>query len=139
MNNIFDTDMDIDRTYDIKGSKIGRSISEKDKSNPTAAMKDNDFIMNEESIKMPSEIKHQFIEQIGKDLKIFEKYNINDYSLLIGIHDIKNHERLINTTSSGIFSENESDNLIFNTSPINNPVSDFQIYEGGILGENDQI
>jgi hypothetical protein len=41
-------------------------------------MKDNDFILNKESIIIPNKIKQQLIEQISKDVQIFEKYNIND-------------------------------------------------------------
>lgn len=104
MNNLFPPHRDIHRTYDLKGSTLGR-ITLTDQ--PThRVLKDLNWLQNNETIKF-GPMKHKlFVEQLNKDVKLLTKLNIMDYSFLIGFHDLKtgNKEDLLHQKKLSIFS-----------------------------------
>ncbi len=50
MGNVFATTKSIDVTYDLKGSTVGRSASEKERSKPNCVFKDNDILVRTSSL-----------------------------------------------------------------------------------------
>lgn len=92
MNNVFNTNIKVHYKYDLKGSthqRISRKVPEinYENYNYSIPLKDLDFIDREEAICVSEEEKAALIAQLGKDSEFLSSKNINDYSLLIGIHN----------------------------------------------------
>ncbi|KAF3005041.1 Phosphatidylinositol-4-phosphate 5-kinase [Curvularia kusanoi] len=97
MNNLFPPHRDIHRTFDLKGSTIGRDFREEDlEKNPRATLKDLNWLRRDLHLELGPTKKEAFIEQMRKDVKLMQKLHIMDYSMLIGIHDLEkgNEENL---------------------------------------------
>lgn len=97
MNNLFPPHRDIHRTFDLKGSTIGRDFREEDlEKNPRATLKDLNWLRRDLHLELGPTKKDAFIEQMRKDVKLMQKLHIMDYSMLIGIHDLEkgNEENL---------------------------------------------
>ena len=95
MINVFATSNHIDKRYDLKGSKIGRKVlkgTEEDKkilNSGDMALKDLDFENRKEKVLVGSK-KNLILAQLEKDSTFLEKIGSNDYSLLLGIHNLEN-------------------------------------------------
>lgn len=90
MNNLFPPHRDIHTTFDLKGSTIGRDYREEDlEKNPRATLKDLNWLRRQRHLELGLEKKRLFMEQLQKDVKLMQKLQIMDYSLLIGIHDLR--------------------------------------------------
>ena len=97
MINVFSTSKYIHRRYDLKGSKIGRIVltGERDKeilSKGDFALKDLDFEKNKEKINIGDKNDILF-NQIKNDADFLCKIQVNDYSLLLGIHYINKEKQ----------------------------------------------
>ncbi|KAF9316519.1 Phosphatidylinositol-4-phosphate 5-kinase [Linnemannia elongata] len=89
MGNVFPPNRDIHETYDLKGSTLGRAISDEElANNPRATQKDLNWVNRNRKLELGPEKRHLFVEQIKRDVELLSRLNIMDYSLLIGIHDI---------------------------------------------------
>lgn len=86
MGSVFPENVTLHRLYDLKGSQLGRSASEKEKSRATCVYKDNDFIAHDEKFMLPDHIATQFKKQIESDANLLKRAKIIDYSLLVGVH-----------------------------------------------------
>ncbi|KZT53100.1 SAICAR synthase-like protein [Calocera cornea HHB12733] len=94
MNNLFPPHRDIHETYDLKGSTVGRELSEeKIRQNPRAVQKDLNWINNHKQLELGPEKRALFIEQIRRDTAFLKRANVMDYSLLVGIHNMKRGNR----------------------------------------------
>ncbi|KAF5096628.1 hypothetical protein DV451_004152 [Geotrichum candidum] len=89
MNNLFPPHHDLHRTYDLKGSSLGREFVPKHSSSSSHVLKDINWIKNKESLKLGPIKAKRFIDQLEKDVTLLKRLNIMDYSLLVGIHDKK--------------------------------------------------
>ena len=95
MINVFATSNHIDKRYDLKGSKIGRKVlkgTDEDKkilSSGDMALKDLDFENRKERV-LVGQKKNLIISQLEKDSSFLEQIGSNDYSLLLGIHNLEN-------------------------------------------------
>ncbi|KAG0307400.1 Phosphatidylinositol-4-phosphate 5-kinase [Dissophora globulifera] len=90
MGNVFPPNRDIHETYDLKGSTLGRAISDEElESNPRATQKDLNWVNRNRKLELGPERRHLFVEQTKRDVQLLARLNIMDYSLLIGIHDIE--------------------------------------------------
>ncbi|KAF1837979.1 SAICAR synthase-like protein [Decorospora gaudefroyi] len=101
MNNLFPPHRDIHRTFDLKGSTIGRDFKEDNlATNPRATLKDLNWLRRNQHLELGPSKKKQFIEQMEKDVKLLQRLHIMDYSMLIGIHDLEkgNEENLRDKT-----------------------------------------
>ncbi|OAK99880.1 SAICAR synthase-like protein [Phaeosphaeriaceae sp. SRC1lsM3a] len=101
MNNLFPPHRDIHRTFDLKGSTIGRDFKEEElAANPRATLKDLNWLRRDLHLEFGPTKKRMFIEQMQKDVKLLQRLHIMDYSLLIGIHDLEkgNEENLRDKT-----------------------------------------
>ncbi|CAX42635.1 1-phosphatidylinositol-4-phosphate kinase, putative [Candida dubliniensis CD36] len=93
MNNLFPPHRDIHIKYDLKGSTWGRKTSvfsewdEKEISKHT--LKDLNWLERNQKIQFGPEKRHIFFKQLESDVKLLQKVNVMDYSLLLGIHDVK--------------------------------------------------
>ena len=93
MINVFATSNHVDKRYDLKGSKIGRKVlkdTSEDKiilAQGDMALKDLDFENKKEKIYIGKK-KDLILSQLEKDTKFLEEIGSNDYSLLLGIHNL---------------------------------------------------
>ena len=90
MNNLFPPHRDIHKTYDLKGSTVGRMFKEENlKENPRATLKDLNWLDKDNHLDFGPNKRTAFVEQMQRDVELLKKMKIMDYSLLVGIHDLK--------------------------------------------------
>lgn len=90
MNNLFPPHRDIHLKYDLKGSTWGRvTPTPEDEDISLKTLKDLNFLDRKESINFGPYKKKLFFDQLEKDVKLLKKINVMDYSLLLGVHDVK--------------------------------------------------
>lgn len=83
MQNIFQNAVPIQETFDLKGSTINRSTPQELR-HLGVALKDNDF--DNRKLCVSRSIRDQLLGQLEADSKLLAKYNLNDYSFLLGVH-----------------------------------------------------
>ena len=117
MRSVFLNKYKVHTKYDIKGSSVDRAatIKEKEKNLPT--YKDNDLLNDNRNIQLGSEAKRLFMEKLTRDVSFLCDLKIMDYSLLIGIHEIKPQQ--VNSNLNNNEQENQ-DQPILSSSPKNN-------------------
>lgn len=101
MNNLFPPHRDIHRTFDLKGSTIGRDFKEEDlEKNPRATLKDLNWLRRNLHLEFGPTKKDAFVTQMQRDVALLQKLKIMDYSMLVGIHDLGrgNEEQLRDKT-----------------------------------------
>ncbi|KAI8627155.1 hypothetical protein F5Y19DRAFT_181426 [Xylariaceae sp. FL1651] len=101
MNNLFPPHRDIHTTFDLKGSTVGRDYKEEDlEKNPRATLKDLNWLRRQRHLELGIQKKQLFLQQLRSDVKLLQKLKIMDYSLLIGVHDLRkgNEENLRDKT-----------------------------------------
>lgn len=101
MNNLFPPHRDIHTTFDLKGSTVGRDYKEDDlEKNPRATLKDLNWLRRKRHLELGIQKKQLFMRQLQQDVRLLQKLGIMDYSLLIGIHDLRkgNEENLRDKT-----------------------------------------
>lgn len=101
MNNLFPPHRDIHRTFDLKGSTIGRDFKEEDlEKNPRATLKDLNWLRRNLHLEFGPTKKDAFVTQMQKDVALLQRLKIMDYSMLVGIHDLErgNEENLRDKT-----------------------------------------
>ncbi|KAI1493835.1 hypothetical protein F5X96DRAFT_676834 [Biscogniauxia mediterranea] len=101
MNNLFPPHRDIHTTFDLKGSTVGRNYQEENlEKNPRATLKDLNWLRRQRHLELGLQKKQLFLQQLQRDVRLLQKLKIMDYSLLIGIHDLRkgNEENLRDKT-----------------------------------------
>ena len=90
MNNLFPPHRDVHQTFDLKGSTVGRDFKEEHlEKNPRATLKDLNWLRRNLNLEFGPVKKRQFIEQMEKDVHLLQRLKIMDYSMLVGIHDLR--------------------------------------------------
>ncbi|KAK9467780.1 hypothetical protein V1512DRAFT_260050 [Lipomyces arxii] len=103
MNNLFPPHRDIHQMFDLKGSTAGRDYDEsKLEQNKHATMKDLNWRRRDKHINLGPHKRAKFMNQLEIDVRLLERLHIMDYSLLIGIHDLRkgNTEKIRDSTLS---------------------------------------
>ncbi|KAI0743821.1 SAICAR synthase-like protein [Daedaleopsis nitida] len=94
MNNLFPAHKDIHETYDLKGSTVGREYpEEKAAQNPRAVLKDLNWINRGKTLELGPEKRALLTEQLRRDSELLKEIGVMDYSLLIGIHNMRRGNR----------------------------------------------
>ena len=164
--NVFSTKKKIHLRFDLKGSKLGREVlKQKEKKGLNYnnvlgkynyALKDLDFDFLKKEIHIDYSIRDKIIEQLKIDSQLLKDLNINDYSLLLGIHKKKMKQKL-NTSniSENIKKEqnnnnneinninnndiNNNDNNDINTENTNSNISNFSFSSKEQESKNDKL
>ncbi|KAJ3016425.1 Phosphatidylinositol-4-phosphate 5-kinase [Thoreauomyces humboldtii] len=90
MLNVFPPNKDIHEMYDLKGSTVGREFPEDEaKDDPRAVLKDLNWMHRNRKLQLGPQKSQLFVEQLERDVLFLTKHKIMDYSLLVGIHDLK--------------------------------------------------
>ena len=129
MMNVFSTKKKIHLRFDLKGSKLGREVLKpKDKvglnynnvlGKYNYALKDLDFDYFKKEIHIDYSIRDKIIEQLRIDSLLLKELNINDYSLLLGIHKKKMKKKLNLTNLSENIKKEENEKNSINNNNIN--------------------
>ncbi|RDL33882.1 SAICAR synthase-like protein [Venustampulla echinocandica] len=101
MNNLFPPHRDIHQTFDLKGSTVGRNFKEEElEKNPRATLKDLNWLRRDMHLEFGPEKRRIFFEQMERDVRLLQRLKIMDYSMLVGIHDLRkgNQENLRDKT-----------------------------------------
>ncbi|CAE6418564.1 unnamed protein product [Rhizoctonia solani] len=94
MNNLFPAHLDIHETYDLKGSTVGREYDEaKARENPRAVLKDVNWIHRHKQLEFGPEKRAFLVAQLERDKQFLQTVGVMDYSLLVGIHNVKRGNR----------------------------------------------
>jgi 1-phosphatidylinositol-4-phosphate 5-kinase len=94
MNNLFPAHKDIHETYDLKGSTIGRLYpEERARENPRAVLKDLNWIDRHKELELGPEKRALLTEQLRRDTEFLKELRVMDYSLLVGIHNMRRGNR----------------------------------------------
>ena len=88
IRNVFSNHLKVHRKYDLKGSRVDRDASDKEKEKSCPTLKDNDFLADGIKISIGEEGKDALMETLSADVEFLSKLNIIGYSLLVGIHDM---------------------------------------------------
>jgi len=87
MGNIFKTPLELKVKYDLKGSLHGRTARKGNAlMDRVVVLKDLDFNEDQMQLKLQPADRQIFLKQIERDSKFLASVNVNDYSLLLGIH-----------------------------------------------------
>ena len=94
MNNLFPAHKDIHETYDLKGSTVGREYPEEMAAQkPRAVLKDLNWIKRGKTLEFGPEKRALLTEQLRRDSELLKQLNVMDYSLLVGIHNMRRGNR----------------------------------------------
>eukprot|EP00048_Salpingoeca_helianthica_P015275 m.225928 g.225928 ORF g.225928 m.225928 type:complete len:352 (+) comp16830_c0_seq1:227-1282(+) len=74
------------RIYDLKGSTVDRSASDKELAKDMPILKDNDFKERGELLRLGAQ-RGPVLDRLRRDVEFLEGLKVMDYSLLVGIHD----------------------------------------------------
>ncbi|OBZ83137.1 Phosphatidylinositol 4-phosphate 5-kinase its3 [Choanephora cucurbitarum] len=90
MGNVLPPNKDIHQTYDLKGSLYGRLTSDQEiEKNPRTVRKDQNWIKDSRQLQFGDIKQELFLKQLERDVDLLKRLRIMDYSLLIGIHDLR--------------------------------------------------
>ncbi|KAG2731052.1 hypothetical protein G9P44_006201 [Scheffersomyces stipitis] len=121
MNNLFPPHRDIHRKFDLKGSTWGRITKldpTKEQNLAQYTLKDVNFLDRHESIKFGPHKRKLFFAQLEADVALLKKINVMDYSLLLGVHDVKKGNTFELSQKLSVFDPKSNDkSILINTNP----------------------
>ncbi|EDV35976.1 uncharacterized protein Dana_GF12741 [Drosophila ananassae] len=102
MNNLLPSDIKMHAKYDLKGSTFGRRASKAERQKASPTYKDLDFAEHyKDGIFLEPDKYDALMRTIQRDCMVLESFQIMDYSLLLGIHNLdlaakeKREERIL--------------------------------------------
>ncbi|EDW58837.1 phosphatidylinositol 4-phosphate 5-kinase type-1 sktl [Drosophila virilis] len=103
MNNLLPSDIKMHAKYDLKGSTFRRKASKAERQKASPTFKDLDFAEHHPNgIFLEADTYTALMNTIKRDCMVLESFQIMDYSLLVGIHNLdiaakeKREERIRN-------------------------------------------
>ncbi|XP_016992936.2 phosphatidylinositol 4-phosphate 5-kinase type-1 sktl [Drosophila takahashii] len=103
MNNLLPSDIKMHCKYDLKGSSFRRKASKAERQKASPTFKDLDFAEHHPNgIFLETDKYNALMSTIRRDCMVLESFQIMDYSLLVGIHNLdlaakeKREERILN-------------------------------------------
>lgn len=120
MNNLFPPHRNVHLKYDLKGSTWGRvtKVPEGQLDLSTLTLKDLNWLERNDSIKFGPHKRKLFFDQLEADVKLLKKINVMDYSLLLGVHDVKKGNSFDSSKKLSVFDPKSSDkNELIKTNP----------------------
>eukprot|EP00124_Ichthyophonus_hoferi_P004468 Ihof_evm2s497 gene=Ihof_evmTU2s497 len=96
MNNILPSYLTFDEKYDLKGSTHGRVASEREKAKQFPTLKDLDYKeVHAEGIRLDNDTYKALQKTLAKACMVLGEYGVMDYSLLLGIHYLREDTELL--------------------------------------------
>ncbi|GAX12037.1 1-phosphatidylinositol-4-phosphate 5-kinase [Fistulifera solaris] len=87
MNAVFPSQASIKERYDLKGSTVGRKVSEEERRRPDVVLKDINFL-EQKDISIRFETRKALLDQLRQDVSLLQNCSVIDYSLLVGIEPV---------------------------------------------------
>jgi 1-phosphatidylinositol-4-phosphate 5-kinase len=87
MRSVFDTQLQMTHTFDLKGSTLGREAKVSE-----SVKKDLDIIKEDRKLDLSPVVQDLILRQIKRDSTLLSRLGIMDYSFLLGIHERSNIE-----------------------------------------------
>ncbi|KAI0233089.1 Phosphatidylinositol-4-phosphate 5-kinase [Massospora cicadina] len=104
MANVFPPTKDIHSQFDLKGSTLGRCLDEAAASEAKLppVLKDLNWLHQGRSLELGPAKRQILFQQLRSDVDFLARHNIMDYSLLLGIHNLRrgNRDKLRQATLS---------------------------------------
>ncbi|XP_072261200.1 phosphatidylinositol 4-phosphate 5-kinase type-1 gamma isoform X4 [Pyxicephalus adspersus] len=101
MNNILPRVVRMHFKYDLKGSTYKRRASKKEREKSCPTYKDLDFMQDApEGLLLDADTFSALVKTMQRDCLVLESFKIMDYSLLLGVHNIEQHEKTQQTEGS---------------------------------------
>ncbi|XP_077331809.1 phosphatidylinositol 4-phosphate 5-kinase type-1 gamma isoform X4 [Lithobates pipiens] len=101
MNNILPRVVHMHFKYDLKGSTYKRRASKKEREKKCPTYKDLDFMQDApEGLLLDADTFSALVKTLQRDCLVLESFKIMDYSLLLGVHNIEQHEKTRQTDGS---------------------------------------
>ncbi|CAI6368247.1 unnamed protein product [Macrosiphum euphorbiae] len=102
MKNLLPSDIKIHQKFDLKGSTIGRKASDNERKKKLPTFKDLDFNyeFHPKGIFLKPDTHLALLKTIEKDCEILKEFNVMDYSILIGVHNIDSPSQADENTST---------------------------------------
>lgn len=94
---MFPPNKDIHEIYDLKGSTKGRIHPKNIPITPQTIYKDQDWLNHDKNLSLSPQNASLFVNQLETDIKFLQSQKIMDYSLLVGVHDLKLGNRVHDT------------------------------------------
>jgi 1-phosphatidylinositol-4-phosphate 5-kinase len=112
MKSVYDTDKHLDQLFDVKGSSKGRDAKPGE-----AVKKDNDVrrALPDGAFVLEPGLRDKLRIQVQKDCDWLKSMKIMDYSMLIGVHNIRSQRRSVMRGKSGK-SQTDQDSVISSSS-----------------------
>jgi 1-phosphatidylinositol-4-phosphate 5-kinase len=89
MNNLLPSYLKMHQKYDLKGSTYRRKADKYERQKDSPTYKDLDFIEHHPNgLQLESKTFDALIKTIERDCRVLKNFNIMDYSLLIGVHNL---------------------------------------------------
>ncbi|KAI3389776.1 hypothetical protein SNEBB_002477 [Seison nebaliae] len=86
--NVFSRFVRMKKCFDIKGSTISRTASDRERKKEQPVYKDNDFVNASENIYIDEIEKKKLLMKLKNDVEFLSRLKLMDYSLLVGICDM---------------------------------------------------
>lgn len=105
MKSVYDTDKHLDQLFDVKGSTTGRDAKPGE-----AVKKDNDVrrALPDGAFTLEPGLRDKLRIQVQKDCEWLKSMKIMDYSMLIGVHNIRSQKRLVKIKSGKVPTDQDS-------------------------------
>ncbi|XP_060881147.1 phosphatidylinositol 4-phosphate 5-kinase type-1 beta-like [Metopolophium dirhodum] len=93
MNNLLPSGIKMHQKFDLKGSTLGRNASVREKRKKSPTYKDLDFKneLHPRGLFLKTDTRLALLKTIANDCEILKEFNIMDYSILMGVHNIDHH------------------------------------------------
>ena len=89
MQNLFPPNKDVHEIYDLKGSTFGRFINESEAKGKQQVLKDLNWRDKQKHLELGPKKRAWLFKQLEIDVELLIKLEIMDYSLLIGVHNVR--------------------------------------------------
>jgi len=94
MNNLLPSRIKMDMRFDLKGSTFKRKASKKERGKDSPTYKDLDFMeLLPNGIELDYDMYEAIRQTIRRDVRVLSSFEIMDYSLLLGVHNITQEEQ----------------------------------------------
>jgi 1-phosphatidylinositol-4-phosphate 5-kinase len=104
MGSVLDTTRDIHKTFDLKGSTLGRTAKPKE-----SVLKDLDILSEGRKLRVEESVQQHVHAQLRRDATLMARLGIMDYSFLLGISERSSDEAEEVKQESSIYHEHEEE------------------------------
>jgi len=115
MNNLLPSSVRLHEKYDLKGSTCKRKASQSELAKSSPTLKDLDFRdLHTDGLMLEEETYNALLRTVDRDVRVLQSFQIMDYSMLLGVHNIdqalRDKEQMVSEPSSPVAARNSIGN-----------------------------